>query len=97
MLPRRSSLTMLKNFIRPLIPETLIGAYHYVLARLAAFWFRYPSQELIVIGVTGTNGKTRATMTAMDEGGLVGERAPSPNAWQATYAVSRPGRCGSRS
>lgn len=49
---------MLKAFLRSVVPEPLIGAYHYGLARLAAFWYRHPSEEMIVIGVTGTNGKS---------------------------------------
>jgi UDP-N-acetylmuramoyl-L-alanyl-D-glutamate--2,6-diaminopimelate ligase len=28
------------------------------MAAAAAFWYRYPSRNLIVIGVTGTAGKT---------------------------------------
>ncbi len=40
------------------IPETWLRPYHYALARLAAWWYGYPARELIVIGVTGTNGKT---------------------------------------
>jgi UDP-N-acetylmuramoyl-L-alanyl-D-glutamate--2,6-diaminopimelate ligase len=49
---------MVKRLIRSLLPEPLIGAYHYVLARLAAFVYGHPSEKLIVIGVTGTNGKS---------------------------------------
>ncbi len=49
---------MLKSFLRSVTPEPLISAYHYALARLAAFWFGHPSERLIVIGVTGTNGKS---------------------------------------
>lgn len=49
---------MVKRLIRSLTPEPLIGAYHYVLARLAAFLYGHPSEKLIVIGVTGTNGKS---------------------------------------
>ncbi|MEK7620057.1 MAG: UDP-N-acetylmuramyl-tripeptide synthetase [Patescibacteria group bacterium] len=49
---------MLKAVLHSLIPEPLIGAYHYVLARLAAFLYGHPSEKLIVIGVTGTNGKS---------------------------------------
>ncbi|TAL49737.1 UDP-N-acetylmuramyl-tripeptide synthetase [Patescibacteria group bacterium] len=49
---------MLKAVFRSTIPEPLIGAYHYLLARLAAFLYRHPSEQLIVIGVTGTNGKS---------------------------------------
>lgn len=44
--------------VRRCVPESLINAYHYLLAQLAAFLYRYPSRELIVIGVTGTNGKS---------------------------------------
>lgn len=49
---------MLKSLLRSLIPEPLIGAYHYVLALLAAFLYGHPSEKLIVVGVTGTNGKS---------------------------------------
>ncbi len=40
------------------MPEAWLRPYHYFLARLAAVWYGNPSQKLIVIGVTGTNGKT---------------------------------------
>lgn len=49
---------MLKTLLRSIVPEPLISAYHYVLARLAAFLYGRPSEKLIVIGVTGTNGKS---------------------------------------
>ncbi|MBI4256936.1 UDP-N-acetylmuramyl-tripeptide synthetase [Candidatus Uhrbacteria bacterium] len=49
---------MIKAVLRSIIPEPLIGAYHYTLARLAAFLYRHSSEKLIVIGVTGTNGKS---------------------------------------
>ncbi len=44
--------------LRRLVPASWLQVYHFALARLAAFVYRYPSEELIVIGVTGTNGKT---------------------------------------
>lgn len=44
--------------IKALVPKPLLQLYHYALARLAAFAYGNPSRELIVIGVTGTNGKT---------------------------------------
>ena len=50
------------NFLKKLIPRKIFKAiqplYHYLMAALAAFWYRYPSRNLIVIGVTGTTGKT---------------------------------------
>ncbi len=46
------------RFLRRLAPASALELYHFLLARFAAFVYRYPSEELIVIGVTGTNGKT---------------------------------------
>ena len=44
------------------IPRTLFWwlqwPYHFLLALLAALWYRFPSRHLTVIGVTGTKGKT---------------------------------------
>lgn len=52
----------MNSFIKKLIPRKLFKAvqplYHYLMAALAAAWYRYPSRNLIVIGVTGTTGKT---------------------------------------
>ncbi len=36
----------------------MLSLYHLMLAELAAFYYKNPSEKLIVIGVTGTNGKT---------------------------------------
>jgi len=47
-------LSSLKRFA----PKPLLKAYHWLLAYLAAAWYAWPSKRLIVIGVTGTNGKT---------------------------------------
>ncbi len=49
---------MIFSLLRRFLPESVFSVYHFFLARLAAFIYRYPSEELIVIGVTGTNGKT---------------------------------------
>ena len=50
----------LKSKIKKLIPERLISFYHFYLAVLAAFYYGFPSKKMIVIGVTGTKGKTSA-------------------------------------
>jgi UDP-N-acetylmuramoyl-L-alanyl-D-glutamate--2,6-diaminopimelate ligase len=52
---------MLKRLVRKMIPESLMNRYHYALARVAAALYRHPSNELVVIGVTGTNGKSSTT------------------------------------
>lgn len=49
----------LKKFLANIAYKTkLIYAYHFVLARLAAFRYGFPADKMIVIGVTGTNGKS---------------------------------------
>ncbi|OGL96175.1 hypothetical protein A2258_01880 [Candidatus Uhrbacteria bacterium RIFOXYA2_FULL_41_8] len=44
--------------LRKIIPKQILQIYHFCLAKLAVFVYRNPSSELIVIGVTGTNGKS---------------------------------------
>lgn len=44
--------------LKRLVPKPFLRAYHWTLAYLAAAWYAWPSKRLIVIGVTGTNGKT---------------------------------------
>jgi len=46
------------NFLRKIAPQFLINWYHLSLSFLGAFFYRFPSRKLIVIGVTGTNGKS---------------------------------------
>lgn len=48
----------LKQVVRNAIPESWIVVYHWCLAMLASLVYFRPSRSLIVIGVTGTNGKT---------------------------------------
>lgn len=52
----------LLNKIKKIIPkklfENLQPAYHLILSWLAALWYGFPSDKLIIIGVTGTTGKT---------------------------------------
>ncbi len=48
----------MKNFIKKLIPRPLLNFYHWKLAWLANIIYGYPSKKMIVIGVTGTTGKS---------------------------------------
>ncbi len=43
---------------KQIIPQSWKNFYHLLQAMLANFIYGFPSQHLIVIGVTGTNGKT---------------------------------------
>jgi len=49
---------MLKNIIKKITPKFLINFYHFKLAFLGALYYGFPSRKIIVIGVTGTHGKT---------------------------------------
>ncbi|OGG62072.1 hypothetical protein A3C87_02155 [Candidatus Kaiserbacteria bacterium RIFCSPHIGHO2_02_FULL_49_34] len=52
-------------YLKKIIPKSIFRffqpAYHYMLAVLGATIYRMPSKELIVIGVTGTKGKSSVT------------------------------------
>ena len=52
----------LRTVLRPLIPTPLFRvlqpSYHYLLALLGALRYGFPSRQLIVVGVTGTKGKS---------------------------------------
>ena len=57
----RFSATIQRNMLHELkskIPMSWLDVYHRILAKTAAFLYGNPSRELVVIGVTGTNGKT---------------------------------------
>ncbi len=49
-----------KSKIKKLIPEKIISYYHLALAALAGFYYGFPSKKMVVIGITGTKGKTSA-------------------------------------
>ena len=48
----------MKNILRKILPEGIINFYHKCQAVAANIWYGYPSRQMTVIGVTGTNGKT---------------------------------------
>lgn len=47
-----------KKNIKKIIPGFLLNLYHYFLAFFSAVVFFFPSHKLVVIGVTGTSGKS---------------------------------------
>lgn len=51
----------LKRAIRSAVPPKLLSAYHLSVALLGALLYGFPSKKLIVIGVTGTKGKSSTT------------------------------------
>lgn len=48
----------MKTFLKKLVPTSIIRIYHYWLAISANFFYHSPSDKLIVIGITGTSGKS---------------------------------------
>ncbi|NTU99272.1 UDP-N-acetylmuramyl-tripeptide synthetase [Candidatus Falkowbacteria bacterium] len=58
-------MNIILNTVKRIIPKKIFASlqpkYHYALSWLAAFIYRNPSDKLIVIGVTGTTGKTTST------------------------------------
>lgn len=48
--------------IKKLAPKFLINIYHLFIAYLSALFYASPSRKLIVIGVTGTNGKSTTVL-----------------------------------
>lgn len=55
----------MKSVIRRIIPrailDVVIPIYHFALALLGALIYGFPSRKLVVIGVTGTKGKSSTT------------------------------------
>lgn len=49
---------MIKRIIKRLIPKSLLQTYHKTLAYISAMMMGFPGRKMVVIGVTGTNGKS---------------------------------------
>ena len=59
--------SILGEKIRSLIPDPIVNLFeHLPLAILATIFYRYPARKLIVIGVTGTDGKTLQNLFKRD-------------------------------
>ncbi len=48
----------MKTLLKKIIPSFVFSWYHFLLIWLGAIIYNFPSRKLIIIGVTGTNGKT---------------------------------------
>lgn len=51
----------MKALIKKLTPKFLLSLYHLAMAYLGAILYGFPSKKMIVVGVTGTKGKTSAS------------------------------------
>ncbi len=48
----------MKSLLKKITPAPLLSAYHYAAAMLGAILYGFPSKRLVVIGITGTKGKS---------------------------------------
>lgn len=76
------------SFFRRFVPKSILNFYHYFLAKFSAFVYHNPSEEMIIIGVTGTNGKT----TTVNLIGSVLESAGYMVGWASTVNFKVGGR-----
>src|SRR3989338_8643362 len=51
-------LHIIKQYIPAKLFKAMQPAYHFLLSLIASAWYGWPSNKLIVIGITGTTGKT---------------------------------------
>ncbi|MCX6785839.1 MAG: UDP-N-acetylmuramoyl-L-alanyl-D-glutamate--2,6-diaminopimelate ligase [Candidatus Komeilibacteria bacterium] len=70
----------MKTLLKKLLPPSVIDRYHKILALFAASLYDNPSNKLIVIGVTGTNGKS----TVVNLIGKILEEAGNKVGWAST-------------
>lgn len=54
-------LSLIKKLIPKKIFKALSPTYHFLLSFAAALFYKFPSRKLVVIGVTGTAGKTSSS------------------------------------
>jgi len=78
---RALKLIMLKSILKKIIPKELLTFYYQSLALLAAFFYNRPSQKMIVIGITGTAGKS----TVVNLVGRILEKAGYQCGWATTF------------
>ena len=65
----------MKTLLKKLIPSFIFSWYHFLLVFLGALIYGFPSKKLVVIGVTGTNGKSTIVHLITE----ILEQAPTQN------------------
>jgi len=91
----------MKEILKKFIPSFLLSWYHFLLAFLGAFLYRFPARKMKVIGVTGTNGKSTVvnlTTKILEEAGYKVASLSSIKfkiadiEWSNTLKMTMPGR-----
>jgi len=93
--------TLFKKIIPKKILQRVRPLYHRFLALFAALWYRFPSRSILVIGITGTKGKTTTVELVADIFKNAGYKTAVSNSlrfkvghrsWKNTTKTSMPGR-----
>ena len=91
----------MKTTFKKLLPSFLLDCYHWFWPFLGALVYRFPSKNIKVIGITGTNGKTTVTHLATDIMEGAGYKVASmsslrfkigPTVWKNELKMTMPGR-----
>src|SRR3989344_3901509 len=92
---------MVKKILKKITPVFVLDWYHLMMAFLAALIYRFPSRKLIVIGVTGTSGKSTTIGFIARIFEVAGKKAASASTvrfkigekeWKNNLKMAMPGR-----
>lgn len=91
----------MKNLLKKILPSFLLDFYYFLWPLLGALFYGFPSKNLKVIGVTGTNGKTTVVELCskiLEEAGYKVASLSSikfkigKKEWKNTLKMTMPGR-----
>ncbi len=51
----------MKSIIKKIVPAFVFSLYHLFIATAGAIYYQFPTRKMVVIGITGTKGKTSTT------------------------------------
>jgi len=89
------------RFLRAILPQPIIGFYHWLVAELGAHYYRHPSRHMVIVGVTGTTGKSTVVYLLARILEAAGHRTAATSSiefkiqnkvWRNSYKMTMPGR-----